>query len=145
MQHWHDPNLSEHTLQYVTRLLPLLIFRETARAKGLDEFLKHIGRHSTSPGITRQADLILQHWQDLDLKAGSDEARINDADSQADDDPEDLHAGETMGAAESIHSHGKHQRKQSPHALTDHDECWTMNSMADVSKHAVLIWRDCAE
>ena len=118
----------------------ICLCREAAGANGLDEFLKHVGSHSTSPGFTRQADLILQHWQELDLKASNDEASMSDADSQADDDPEDQHshAAETMDAAESIHSYSKHQCKQNTAGL-NHERSVGIRTLADVSQPLVLL------
>lgn len=75
----------------------------------MDEFVKHLDNHESSPAIARQRQCILQHWQDLDAAGADTDDSTDGADSQADDDPEDLHSDvrDHFDEAETIHSFGK--------------------------------------
>lgn len=92
----------------VFECLMACLFRDAARAKGVDEFVKHVNSRASDPAIANQTQCILQRWHDLDTAGETSAVSSSDTDSQADDDPEGLHAdlGDHLDEAESIHIHG---------------------------------------
>lgn len=89
--------------------LNLVKCREAARAKGVDEFVRHLSSHDSSPTLAHQMQCILQRWQDLDAAGPEAHESMDDVDSQADDDPDDMHSNveDSLNEAESIHAFGK--------------------------------------
>lgn len=87
----------------------LCLFREAARVKGVDEFVKHLSAQAASAAIASQTQCILQRWHDLDAAGDAPTSSSSDSDRQADDNSKDLHgvAADNLNEAESIHTHGE--------------------------------------